>query len=364
MGLSVPPLGETVSVRIIDSTSYITISADFILSPHLPDFDTIHRIPCLVFLIEHPSGRKLLFDLGIRKDWQNLAPVVANRVKELPVSINVEKSTLEVLADGGVREEDLEGIIWSHWHWDHIGDPSTFPPNVKVIVGPGFKDSLLPGYPANAEGRVLEADFANRDLLEITDSDLTVQIGQFQAHDYFGDGSFYILSTPGHAVGHISGLARTSKNPDTFIFMGGDLCHHAGQIRPSPLLPLPEIVEPNPFRHLSASPLSRIPCPGSLLESLQIPRSRKPTEPFFIPNDGYDIPQAIRTIEHAQEADADDNVWFVYAHDASLLGVVDFYPNHVNNWKERNLSKKLKWEFVRDFKGAVERILTKQEGER
>ncbi len=57
-------------------------------------------------------------------------------------------------------------------------------------------------------------------------------IGSFSAVDFFGDGSFYLLNSPGHAIGHMSGLARTSTNPDTFIFMGGDLCHHGGQMRP------------------------------------------------------------------------------------------------------------------------------------
>lgn len=37
-----------------------------------------------------------------------------------------------------------------------------------------------------------------------------LSIGDFKAIDFFGDGSFYLLDTPGHAVGHLCGLARTS----------------------------------------------------------------------------------------------------------------------------------------------------------
>lgn len=47
----------------------------------------------------------------------------------------------------------------SHWHLDHSGDPSTFPPTTSLIVGPGFKEFLLPGYPENPEGLILEADY-------------------------------------------------------------------------------------------------------------------------------------------------------------------------------------------------------------
>ncbi len=48
----------------------------------------------------------------------------------------------------------------SHWHWDHIGDPSRFPTETELIVGPGFKDEFLPGYPAKADAPVRESDFA------------------------------------------------------------------------------------------------------------------------------------------------------------------------------------------------------------
>lgn len=48
----------------------------------------------------------------------------------------------------------------SHWHWDHIGDPSTFPPSTDLIVGPGFKDAMLPGAPANPDSPLLESAYA------------------------------------------------------------------------------------------------------------------------------------------------------------------------------------------------------------
>lgn len=47
----------------------------------------------------------------------------------------------------------------SHWHFDHIGDMSTFPSSTKIIVGPGFKENSLPGYPANPKSTLLETDY-------------------------------------------------------------------------------------------------------------------------------------------------------------------------------------------------------------
>lgn len=47
----------------------------------------------------------------------------------------------------------------SHWHWDHIGDPSSFPPKTSLVVGPGFKKTMLPGYPANEASPIRESDY-------------------------------------------------------------------------------------------------------------------------------------------------------------------------------------------------------------
>lgn len=50
-------------------------------------------------------------------------------------------------------------LLWSHWHWDHIGDPSRFPPSTDLIVGPGFKAALLPAFPTRRDSPVRESDF-------------------------------------------------------------------------------------------------------------------------------------------------------------------------------------------------------------
>ena len=50
-------------------------------------------------------------------------------------------------------------IFHSHWHFDHIGDITTFPGSTEVVVGPGFKDAFLPGYPAKPDSPVREKDF-------------------------------------------------------------------------------------------------------------------------------------------------------------------------------------------------------------
>lgn len=236
-------------------------------------------------------------------------------------------------------------------------------------MGPGFKKAFLPGYPARKDSPVRESDFSyvflighligqwpltmysGRSLREIDFDCSELRIGGFNAFDFFGDGSFYLLDTPGHAIGHLCGLARTSTQPDTFIFMGGDLCHHSGELRPSPFLPLPGDCSLQSILQHSGSSLSK--CPGASIEHLQISRGRKLDEPFFIPAMGYDIPTAIESIKKTQAADANSNVWFVFAHDDSLRDLVDFFPHDVNAWKDKGWAAKTKWSFLKDFHFAL-----------
>lgn len=49
-------------------------------------------------------------------------------------------------------------MVWSHWHWDHIGDASKFPPLTDIVVGLGFKGNFLPGYPDNPNAFMLSSD--------------------------------------------------------------------------------------------------------------------------------------------------------------------------------------------------------------
>lgn len=89
-----------------------------------------------------------------------------------------------------------------------------FPSATSLVVGPEFKDVLLPGYPANPEGLILETAYKYLDELlypprllipnrgrELHECDFeshsgATKIGDFRAVDYFLDGSFYLLNPP------------------------------------------------------------------------------------------------------------------------------------------------------------------------
>ncbi len=351
--LGVPPSTATVSVCIINTTAILhDVTASRFMEPHIKGHSKLTG-PCFSFLIQHPTlKRALVFDLGIRKDWQTTSnPFLLSRIKTAGYTVHVEKNVRDILDEHSVETGSIEAVIWSHWHFDHVGDPSTFGPGTAVIVGPGFKEYIAPGYPRNPNSTFLEADYAGRELREISFAESSIKIGRFPALDYFGDGSFYLLDSPGHAVGHLCGFARVTSNPDSFIFMAGDAAHHGGQIRPSPWMPLPESIVPHPFTESVSLPL----CPGEMFDQI-LPDGDK-TRPFYVPTGAakvhHDVGDTIETITKVQEADVAENVFVVLAHDQYLLGVVEFFPRSANDFMQKGWNKESRWKFLKDFAQAV-----------
>ncbi|KAK0710278.1 beta-lactamase-like protein [Lasiosphaeria miniovina] len=371
--LRIPPSSSVVDVSIINTTARITgIPTAMFFGPPIEGHQEL-AVPCFAFLVQHrDSGRTLLFDLGIRKDWQNLSPLIGSTLKAFGWKITVDRGVREILDDaGGIDTAAIEAVVWSHHHFDHIGDMATFEPATALIVGPGFKDKLLPGYPGDPDSPFLETDYSGRDLVELdfaqgdsgnTTKWKTLTIGHFAAIDYFGDGSFYLLDAPGHTVGHLCGLARVTGNGDSagnsrssFILMAGDAYHHIGEIRPSQYLPLPRDISPSPFTpHTPGST-----CPGDLFAAL-LPHGRE--RPFYETTSDpeksfhYSLDDLTRTIEKLQEADAHDTIFLAAAHDESLLDVAAFFPaSTANGFLKQGWVHKARWIFLRDFAKAVGR---------
>ncbi len=62
----------------------------------------------------------------------------------------------------------------------------------------------------------------------------------------------------------------------------------------------------------------------------------------------------MKTILKAQDADADGNVLFIYAHSKAVEYYADLFPLKANDWKMKGWKGKMFWDFVRDFKSALD----------
>ena len=123
-------------------------------------------------------------------------------------------------------------------------------------------------------------------------------------HDFLGDGSFYIVDTPGHLPGHVTGLAQTG--PDEWVMLGGDCCHARSVLDGS-------------------RPLSLDGCPGGT--SLHV-----------------DTDEAIKSMERLRKLDQDDTVFVALSHDATLEGKMPEYPTALNGWREASWWESIKRE--------------------
>ena len=110
--LNIPPSSSTVNVKMIDVSTIAGIQAKALFQPPVPGFDLINPAPSLVFLLEHASGQKVLFDLGIRKDWEKLDPAIVERFAAHGHKVSVEKGISEVLDEAGTGKDNINAVIW------------------------------------------------------------------------------------------------------------------------------------------------------------------------------------------------------------------------------------------------------------
>ena len=70
--LNIPSSSVHVRVQLIDTTSQINgVPLAPFLEPPIRGHETLD-CPAFAFLVTHESGRRLLFDLGVRKDVRTL----------------------------------------------------------------------------------------------------------------------------------------------------------------------------------------------------------------------------------------------------------------------------------------------------
>ncbi|KAH7127308.1 fungal-specific transcription factor domain-containing protein [Dactylonectria macrodidyma] len=344
--MDIPKGDQTCSVSIIDTTCNLTVPADTLVEPVIPGHELMN-FPTVAFLITHQKSRKqLLFDLGCRKDFWNLPQPIAQTIDLKVPGIKVEKSLIDILLDGQVDISNIEAAIISHHHYDHMGDPTTFPSTMALIVGPGFSKNFLPGYPTKKESPAFEAAFSGRTIKEVSFSTDLIVAG-YLAVDYFADGSLYILETPGHAIGHLSALVRTTS--DTFVFLGGDICHFGGAFRPTKYVPMPSMLSSSELadhkRHAAFVACSQFTACHPHPENAR-------TSPFYKPcsrSDSWYINPSLanKSIGLLAELDANDKVLVLIAHDPSVMGAITFFPDGpLNGWYRAGWKQKLRWGFL------------------
>ncbi|KAI8625577.1 hypothetical protein F5Y19DRAFT_467024 [Xylariaceae sp. FL1651] len=267
------------SVSALDA-GHLTLPDSLFVSGADPESRT--TVPSLSFLIQHPSSpvsrssnvTNLLFDLGVKRDLKGYTILQQGHIDaRQPVitdpdcSVSLRKGTSNKDEDEAANEKellspgkDIDFVILSHVHWDHVGTPVDFS-SATFVVGSGTLNLLKNGggplYPAELfhddelpASRTVELPQAssrgidshaydagpNVPLHTPTPVDTHAKLpasadewswqrlaGFPRALDFFGDGSVYVIDSPGHLYGHVNLLARIGERK--YVYLGGDCCH-------------------------------------------------------------------------------------------------------------------------------------------
>lgn len=110
----IPVSNATVDVKVFNvGNNHLTNATDGFATPVLPGHESF-VVPMFSFLVEHnDSQTRLMFDLGIRKDPQNLAPSIGDFYASGFVFLTEEsKDITELLQDGGIPLDSIDAVIW------------------------------------------------------------------------------------------------------------------------------------------------------------------------------------------------------------------------------------------------------------
>lgn len=105
--LEFPKSDRTVRVRMVDTTTLMTVNTGILIQPVQPGHEILN-LTDVAFLIEHEaSNQKVMFDLGTRKDYWNLPPVVRQPFDQAMKAARVDKDVTEILCEKGIELRDI-----------------------------------------------------------------------------------------------------------------------------------------------------------------------------------------------------------------------------------------------------------------
>lgn len=176
------------------------------------------EVPVLAYLVRHPAHGDLLLDSGFDHTFTedgsgNLGGLAAliDWVEQRP-----GQDTVSQLRALGVDPAGLERVVISHLHPDHTAGLPDIPKHVPVYAGPEATRSYGVGFYAPLNHFDGFEQVYTYDFQGVSDS------GPGPALDVFGDGSVWVISTPGHVHGNLSFLLNGPGGP---VLLLCDACH-------------------------------------------------------------------------------------------------------------------------------------------
>lgn len=117
--ITIPESTNTVDVSIMNTGYRIgNIPAAVFTDPQIPSFKKFKGISYVFVLTHADSGgkaRRVLSDLGARKDWENMAPHVVQATKAIGgVILEPMENVAYLLERRGIDRASIEALIWRY----------------------------------------------------------------------------------------------------------------------------------------------------------------------------------------------------------------------------------------------------------
>ena len=166
------------------------------------------------FLLQHPTRGAILFDTGYAPRILDAFAHWPDRLYRYATPTTLKMPVLLQLDRFGVTQQDVQTIIVSHLHADHVAGLRDFPHATFVISAAALalqqRARSLNAVRRGVLQRLFPDDFATRSQIISTFADTSLpHLGP--TRDLFGDGSVRLVPMPGHARGQIGALVHTDR---------------------------------------------------------------------------------------------------------------------------------------------------------
>lgn len=190
------------------------------------------KFPSMFQLIRHPTRGNILFDTGYSRRFYEETRRYPERLYAKLTPAFIEESDVAVakLARLGIRPEEVDYVILSHFHADHVGAVKDFPRARYIYLRSAYeyvrKLGRLRAVSKGVLAGLLPDDFARRseaidDAALRVENDIPLNDAFSRVLDIFGDKSLYAIDLPGHMRGQMGLFLRDATRE---IFLIADAC--------------------------------------------------------------------------------------------------------------------------------------------
>jgi glyoxylase-like metal-dependent hydrolase (beta-lactamase superfamily II) len=207
---------------------------------------SVTKFPAICALIQHPSGRNILFDTGYAERFYTTTQKLPYKFYRwfTPVTVAAKDELHSQLLLDGLRPQDIDTIILSHFHADHLGGIKDFP-GAAIIASQTALNAAQALSPIKAVKtgfipNLIPDDFDQRltPLERMPTVPVLDYLPGFQSGwDLLGDGSVLAVPLPGHAKEQFGIYFHDQDHGETFLVADAAWSSKAirENRRPSPL---------------------------------------------------------------------------------------------------------------------------------